>query len=150
METRASQSRPGRTWTILIPFAGQWLTSNPGSTSNRHGRARAIRDWRESTAWACRAAKLPTGITPVALHLALHYIDRPPVRDRDNIQPTVKAIIDGLTPPREFSRGGKKYRTVGYGLIPDDSDRHVTAITRDLVRSLAGRPWVDLTITEVV
>ena len=139
-----------RSWTIRIPFAGEWLTANPRGTSDRYGRSRLIRRWRESAATACLAARLPKGITPVRLHVVMHYIGRPPVRDRDNIVPTVKALVDGLTPPREFQRNGKWYRTAGYGLIPDDSDRHVLAITRELVPTMFSQPWVDLIITEAL
>lgn len=140
---------PARSWRVRIPFAGEWLTANPRGTGDRYGRARTIRAWREASAVSCLVAKLPKGLTPVKLHLKLYYAARPPVRDADNIAPTVKAIVDGLGPAREFARKGKRYRSPGYGLVPDDSDRHVHAITKELLPSPTGQAFVELTITEV-
>ena len=139
-----------RTWTIRVPFNAAWLTANPRSTTDRYGRAELIRAWREAVVWACMMARLPKGISPVRLHVVMHYIGRRPVRDIDNLAPTVKAIVDGLTPSREFKRDGRLYHTAGYGLIPDDSDRHVLGTTKELLPTMSARPWVDLTITEVV
>lgn len=130
-----------------IPFAGEWLTSNPSSTGNRYGRSRAIKAWRETTALICRAHRLPTGITPVTIQADIYYVRRRPVRDKLNLAPTIKAIVDGLTPPKVWTRGGRQYRTLGHGFLPDDSDKHVLATTWDL-HPAQGLPCVELTIRE--
>src|SRR5258705_1996941 len=92
---------PGRSWLITIPFAGKWLTANRSSTYRY-----AATDWRNSAMVACAAAKLPKGITPVKLHLVCWYeTSRAPVRDRLNLSPTIKAIVDGLTPTVTSHRG---------------------------------------------
>lgn len=139
----------GRTWHIHIPFAGKWLTANPRSTTDRYGRSKLIRDWRWHTAIACREARLPKGITPVTIHADVWYVGARPVRDRLNLAPTIKACVDGLSPEKEWTRGGKAHRSPGYGVIPDDSDRHVLSTTWELRKSPTSQPWIDLIITEV-
>lgn len=146
MTAAKSRQIPAMTGTELhvwIPFAGEWLTANR-SSRYRHGAS----DWRHATMLACRAAKLPLGITPVSLHLVFRYVGRrPPVRDRMNLYPTVKAIVDGLTPLRHSTRAGKPHTRGGYGLIPDDSDRHVAEIKWSLGPTSTGQPGVDLCVT---
>lgn len=134
---------PAHSWLVRIPYAGQWLTANKPA-SYRYG----AKEWRDSANVACRAAKLPRGITPVTLHLVCWYeTKRAPVRDKTNLFPTVKAIVDGLTPTVVSSRQGRPHTRGGYGLIPDDSDRHVYDTTWILMPG--ARPGVDLYITEV-
>lgn len=132
-----------RTWTIQVAFSQFWLTSNKTSLYRHHARP-----WREAAHVACIAARLPKGITPVTIHAVCWYVGRPPVRETPNLDPTIKAIVDGLTPKVISHRGGKPHARGGYGLIPDDSDRHVLARTFEMRRSDTV-PWVDLTITEV-
>jgi hypothetical protein len=136
-----------RTWTIMVPFAGKWMTAN--DRTRPIAAAGIIRDWRQAVFYACTEAKLPKGlVTPVRIHLACWHVGRAPVRDRANLAPTVKAIVDALTPARGFVYRGQQRRTIGYGLIPDDSDKHVVDTTWVLVPGI--RPRVDLTITEVL
>lgn len=140
---RETRPGPGWTWCIEIPFAGQWLTANRASRY-RYG----ARDWRHSTMVACQKARLPKGITPVRLHAICWYASpRAPVRDNQNLAPTLKAIVDGLTPTVISTRAGKPHTRGGYGLIPDDSDRHVLSTTWEIVPGT--RPRVDLFVTEV-
>lgn len=135
------------TWTVRVPFAGEWLTANPASSTDRYGRSRAIRDWREATAAACMAARLPKDVTPVRLILGVRYAgNRAPVRDRLNLAPTIKAIVDGLCPPKTITRAGRIYRTAGYGLLPDDSDEHVLGTEWTIAASGSERAWVDVTV----
>lgn len=139
-----------RVWHVRVPFAGAWLTSNPSSTGDRYRRSRTIKDWRETVELVCYAEGLPKGITPVAIHADVYYAGRKPVRDKLNLAPTIKAVVDGLTPPRSWTRDGKTYRTPGYGFLPDDSDRHVVENpTWDLLPTSTGQPYVYLTIREV-
>lgn len=131
---------------VPAPLAG-WLTANPRHAGGAwQGRARLIRAWRQATANACLGARMPQGVTPVSITATAYYIGRTaPVRDRLNLAPTMKAIVDGLGPPREFTRKGKLHVSPGYGFLPDDSDRHV----RDTSWSLTRGDWpcVELTIT---
>lgn len=140
-------------WEISVPFAGEWLTANPRSTANRYGRARAIKAWRTSTEQAARAAGLPKDITPVTIHAVACHTGRPPVKDRLNLSPTIKAVVDGLTPTRLIVRKDKatgvvkRHLTPGYGFLPDDSDRHVLDTTWELQQlPPGGRPHVVLRI----
>lgn len=135
-----------RSWTITIPAPGPWLTAN--IERFYLGRSAAVRQWREATVWACTAARLPTDITPVTIHAACHYVGRAPVRDRLNLAPTIKALVDALTPPRTFVRKGKTYTTAGYGLLPDDSDKHVLGTDWQLVKAVDGVAHVELTVRE--
>lgn len=141
-----------RTWRLEIFAPDAWLTAN--IERHRQARSRKVRAWREATVAACTVAGLPKGITPVTITAVVLHAGRAPVRDRLNLAPTLKAIVDGLTPPKTFRRDGKTYTTAGYGLLPDDSDRHVVDTTwrlerthPQITRGAIGR--VDLTITEV-
>lgn len=140
-------------WRLEVYAPDEWLTAN--IERHRQARSRKVRAWREATVAACHNARLPLGITPVNITAVVLHAGRAPVRDRLNLAPTLKAIVDGLTPARTFKRDGKTYTTAGYGFLPDDSDRHVTGPTWELerthpqiIRGAIGR--VDLTITEVL
>lgn len=146
---------PGRSWHVRVPYAGEWLTDNdrrrPVAVSP------IVRAWREAVVVACRQARLPQGITPVTIHAVMWWVGRTaPVRDRANLARTMKAIVDGLVPSRDWTRKNRqgntvRGRTVGYGLIPDDSDRHVKGPTTwELRKSPTMQSWVDLSITEVI
>lgn len=145
------------TWTIGIP-AVQWLTANRELHYRR--RSELVRAWRQATVAACTRAQLPTGVTPVRLSAVAQYVTRSaPVRDRLNLAPTIKAIVDGLTPQVVKVRAGKQVVSEGYGLLPDDSDRHVLDTTWTLQRFDPDGPFnyglpgwaglVVLTISEV-
>lgn len=120
-------------WTIRIFAPCAWLTAN----IERHHLARAakVKKWRQAVVAACLEAQLPKGVTPVRIHAQVRYAGRAPVRDRLNLAPTIKAIVDALTPPRPFTKTDKRtglpreYTTVGYGFLPDDNDRHVLETT---------------------
>ncbi len=115
---------PVRQWTITVTTPCDWLTAN--DRRNRMVQANLVKMWREAAYWAARKAKLPTGLQRVRLDVEAVFFGRAPVRDRDNLRPTVKAAIDGaIGPAREWTRNGKRHRSVGYGVVPDDSDKHV-------------------------
>jgi hypothetical protein len=142
-----------QTWLLQVVAPGAWLTANV--ERHRFQRSTLVRQWRDATWYGCVLAKLPRGITtPVSIHLdVIHATARAPVRDRLNLAPTVKAIVDALTPPRQFTRGGRTYTTVGWGFLTDDSDRQVLDTTwhlrmaepGELRPGLVGR--VDLAIS---
>lgn len=139
-----------RSWTITIYSPGTWLTANPARAGEWRGRSKQVRAWREATVWACSAGRLPTGITPVCIEALCLYEGRAPVRDKLNLAPTIKAVVDGLTPARTFQRSGKTHTTFGYGLLPDDSDKHVLRTDWNLAKTAGtGPPRIELTIREV-
>lgn len=146
-----------REWTIGIPVA-QWLTANRDLHYRR--RSEVVAGLRTGVVGACHRAGLPTGVTPVRLSAVAQYVGRSaPVRDRLNLAPTIKALVDGLTPQVIKTRKGKHVISAGYGLLPDDSDRHVLDTTWTLQRFDPDGPFdhglpgyaglVVLTITKV-
>lgn len=144
-----------RSWTITIP-APFWLTAN--KHLHHHQRSKIVHAWRQATVLACERASLPTDVTPVKLSAIAYYLGtHRPVRDRLNLAPTLKAITDGLTPHQVKQRQGRLVVSEGYGLLPDDSDRHVLDTVWGLERLTPidrfGLPGVVgvvvLTITEV-
>ena len=132
---------------VRVPFAGRWLTAN--NQRFRYKQAAYVKAWREAVVQVCRAAKLPQGITPVRITVLCYYVGRRPVRDLENLSPTVKAIVDGLTPARSFVRKGITYPVPGYGLLPDDSDRHVLSTTKELRQAEGRQPYVLLEVEHV-
>lgn len=139
-----------RTWTITVVPPCAWLTGNV--ERYRYQRSSLVRQWREATVVACKAAKLPHGVSDVEVKGTVYYVGRRPVRDRLNLANTFKAIIDALTPHKVKWRGGKPVVSVGYGFLPDDDDRHVRSTTWELVPAKSiGRstPAVVLTITDL-
>jgi hypothetical protein len=113
---------------VLAPADG-WLTSNPRRAGAWRARSAVVREWRSNAAAACMAAGLPKGITPVTIEVVAWYRGRAPVNDRLNLAPTIKAAVDGLGPERIITRNGKRFHAAGYGLLTDDSDRHVRDTT---------------------
>ena len=120
------------TYTIAVP-AAVWLTAN--KQMHYQARSKAVHTWRRNVVAACERAGLPTGITPVRITAAARYLGRTsPVRDRLNLAPTIKAVVDGLTPHKVKIRAGRQVVSEGYGLLPDDSDAHVLDTTWHLER----------------
>lgn len=131
-----------REWTIVIPAPCEWITAN--QLNNRHSRfsrSRLTLAWRTAACRLAAAANLPTGLDYVRIDAVAHFRGRAPVRDRDNLRPTVKACIDGLTPARTFTRKGTIYHSPGYGLIPDDNDRHLAGTDITIGERLPDRPY---------
>ncbi|MFG3340568.1 hypothetical protein [Glycomyces sp. NPDC048151] len=98
-------------WTLTIPAPTQWVSAN--DRSHWQSKARLVKIWREAGALHARAAKLPHIDTPV--HIT-GWVCRTDTRraDAHNRILTVKAVIDGL---------------VDAGILDDDNDKHVTAVT---------------------
>jgi hypothetical protein len=113
-----------RGWEITIGAPCEWLTAN--DRLDRWEKAHRVRLWRTAAYVHAVKAKLPTGLDRVKIVAVARFAGRPPVRDVENLAPTVKAVVDGLGPRRETHRaGGEVIVSVGYGLVPDDSDKHV-------------------------
>lgn len=116
----------GREWTLTILAPCKWLTANQlNNKHNRIWRSTITKAWRAAAANAANAAGLPTGVHRIEVIAVARFLGRAPVRDRDNLRPTLKAVIDGLTPARTFTRQGKTFHSPGHGLIADDDDKHL-------------------------
>jgi hypothetical protein len=116
----------GRQWTLTILAPCPWLTANQlNNRHNRYSRSTLTKEWRTIAATLAGVGGLPTGLDYIAVDGLARFRGRPPVRDRDNLRPTLKAVIDGLGPARVWTRKGTTYRSPGHGLIPDDSDKYL-------------------------
>jgi len=143
----------GREWTFVIPAPCEWITANKiTGTYNRYVRAKLTRPWRKASCDAAEREDLPTGLDCVRIDaIARYHTSHPPVRDRDNLRPTLKAVIDGLGPAKTSVRKGKTHRYPGYGLIPDDNDRHLAGSDITLERVPGpGRDELVLIIKEII
>jgi len=120
---------PRRVWQLTILAPCEWLTANKiNDTWNRYARSRLTRQWRQAIVDSCRQGQLPTGehrLDLIQVEAIARFRGRPPVRDSENLRPTLKAAIDGLTPERYLSRKESRIPVPGWGLIPDDSDKHL-------------------------
>jgi len=96
---------------LEIPAPTQWVSAN--DRSHWASKARLVKVWREAAAVHAKAAKLPHITEPVTI---TGWVHRTITRraDAHNRILTVKAVIDGL---------------VDAGVLTDDSDKHVTAVT---------------------
>jgi len=118
----------GRVWTLTILAPCDWLLANRNSAHNRYSRSKLTRQWRQAVEDCCRLGGLPNGnnrLELITVEAAARFRGRPPVRDRNNLEPTLKACVDGMTPEKFITRDGRRIRVPGWGLIPDDSDKHI-------------------------
>lgn len=124
----ASGEIEGRKWTLTVPAVKPYLNLN----QRQHWAAKAelTRHWRKTALMCAQVAKLPINLDRV--HIVAHVI-KPTNRQYDvhNLMPTLKACVDGL---------------VDYGLIPDDTNNHLTG--PDLRQGGKGEPGITITITE--
>lgn len=92
---------------IEVP-ASQIITSNNerGHWAIRSGTKKLL---RQKTRLRAQQAGLPKGLERVHITAHIDYPDRRR-RDAHNLMPTLKCCVDGIT---------------DYGLIPDDSDKHL-------------------------
>jgi len=99
-------------WKISLAISRDTLlTSNQRlHWRTKADRTRAIRDMAHVMARHYRPAKMPAATCAVEVKWPDNR-----VRDAHNLQPTVKAALDGI---------------IGdYGLLPSDSDQHLKAVT---------------------
>lgn len=122
-----SKGVPG-VWTITVPAAIPMLSLN--QRLHWAPKAERTRTWRRTAMMCAQVAKLPKNLDRV--HIVAHII-KPTARQYDvhNLMPTLKACVDGL---------------VDYGLIPDDTNAHLTG--PDLRQGGKGELGVIITITE--
>jgi crossover junction endodeoxyribonuclease RusA len=90
-------------WRLDLPWTRPPLSLNDTRQGNWRGRARKVRDIRQTAAWLGRT--IP-GRPFTRVRVTLHYQPRDRrVRDSENPIPTLKALADGL---------------VDAGVVPDD------------------------------
>ncbi|MEU5748201.1 hypothetical protein ABZ804_22015 [Streptomyces sp. NPDC047726] len=105
----------GRTWTLLMPYVEQMLTSNqrlhwrPAHTIRRQLRGHAVQ--------MAQAERLPR-LERAAIFYVLHPRSIARSRDPGNWSPTAKAYIDGLVTPNPD-------RPLERHLLPDDDHTHL-------------------------
>jgi hypothetical protein len=142
-----------RVWVVTITAPCVFLTAN--DRRHKMAEAKLIKSWRAAAFVAAQVEHLPRGLARVRIDAVAHFRGRPPVRDRSNLSPTLKAVIDGLGPAREIRRKGVIVGTsIGYGLIPDDDDAHLDGphlLIGDPLppRAYSGPGELILTITEL-
>jgi len=96
---------------LEIPAPVDWISAN----DRMHWRPKAslTAEWRRAGALWAKSKRLPHIDVPVSITAWVHRTDRRRA-DAQNRYPTVKAVIDGL---------------VDAGVLDDDSDQYVTAVT---------------------
>jgi Holliday junction resolvase RusA-like endonuclease len=116
------------TWTITVPAPCKFINLN--ARTHWAPKAQLTRAWRNAAHVAAKNANLPKGLQRI--HVIAH-ITKPTSRQYDvhNLMPTLKACVDGL---------------VDYGLIPDDTNNHLTG--PDLRQGGKGEAGIIITITE--
>lgn len=110
-----------RSWKIVIPTPGKWMTANDRGHWSKRAPLEAA--WRSAAERAARQMrpKIPRGLDLVRVDVLLRY-GRKPVREIENLRDTLKACVDGAVGPARVS---KKGTSPGYGIVTDDSDKHV-------------------------
>lgn len=116
--------------TLEISQPDKWLNAN--QRLHWATRSQRTRAWRYAASYAARQADLPKHLPNAHILITLGF---PDARRRDvgNLQPTAKALVDGL---------------IDYGLLVDDSDEYLTG--PDLRRgpkTTTGRGLIVLTVT---
>lgn len=120
---------PMTTWTITVPAIVPFLNLN--QRMHWAQKAKITKAWRARAGLHATLANLPKDLQRV--HIVAH-VTKPTNRQYDvhNLMPTLKACVDGL---------------VDYGLIPDDTNKHLTG--PDLRQGGKGVAGVTITITEL-
>lgn len=133
-------------WTLVVPAPCAWLTAN--DRRDRYTQARLVKLWRTATATYARAAKLPTGLARVRIDVVARFAaGQSPVRDTANLDPTLKAVVDGLGPARTIVRTDKatglvrRTRAAGHGLIVDDDAAHLDGPHLTIGAPMPARPF---------
>lgn len=100
-------------FSFTVRDLGRPMTANKAHNTNHFAISKMRELWGGETQKVLRAMKAPKGLGQVAITVRPFY-DRGPLPDTDAVQPTVKAIIDGM---------------VRYGVIPDDNGEYVRTLT---------------------
>lgn len=115
-----------REWTIRIRAPYRMLSANGNKPWRETAKAR--REWRDATHVLVQQAKLPRGLDRIRVGVELHFtVHRE--RDEPNYHPYVaKPIVDAMAAGRKVrdQRQPTGWRIEpGYGLIPNDTKRHL-------------------------
>lgn len=117
-------------WTITIQSELPMLNLN--QRYHWAKKAQLTKHWRRIAMLNAMLADLPKDLQNV--HITAHVIKSTSRQyDVHNLMPTLKACVDGL---------------VDYGLIPDDTNKHLTG--PDLRQGGKGEAGIRITITEEV
>lgn len=131
-------------WRLTVKAPAPWLTANARFKLSRWERAAHTKLWRDTTFTMAQQARLPTGLTRVRIDAIIHFPDGREV-DPDGLPAALKPAIDALGPP--FVRGGKNPASApGYGLIPDDRERHLDGPHITIGVPGRVRPWGELVL----
>jgi hypothetical protein len=112
-------------WTLEIPAPADWITSNGLTRMSKWERAILVKAWRAATVNYAVQARLPQGLGCVEIFARPRFWGKPPVRDTENLRPTIKACVDGLGRSVKRTIKGVVHLSPGYGLIADDDTRHL-------------------------
>jgi crossover junction endodeoxyribonuclease RusA len=96
-------------------LAAKWANANHHYTPLK--RNRLTQEWREAAMNRAVVLGLPQNIADRVFVEAFIHMETGRSYDAQNLYPTAKACVDGLVTG--------KGRIKGYGLIPDDSNRHM-------------------------
>ncbi|PPJ31891.1 hypothetical protein C5E45_32900 [Nocardia nova] len=136
------------TATIELPWSAPPLSMNDGGATRgaMFAKARKISEIRRTVVTLARAEKLPKGVDRATI--TLHYRPRNNrARDSVNLAPTLKAVVDGLT-PQKIVKTKKGFNVhPGYGFVPDDSTRYVSTpepIIHPAERGQPGALWLEI------
>lgn len=113
-----------RQWVLTFPAPEVMPSVNSG---NQHWRRTAPihKTWREAMFVHAKAAKLPVGLAKVRIDVQLRF-PRAGRFDAGNYYThVVKPCVDGIGPPIDKMRAGKRVVAVGYGLIADDTAEYL-------------------------
>ena len=122
------EANEGRRWTLTVPAVGPFINLN--QRMHWAPKAKLTKAWRFGAMLTAASEALPTGLEKV--HIVAHVVKSTNRQyDVHNLMPTLKACVDGL---------------VDYGLIPDDTNDHLTG--PDLRQGGKGEPSIVITITE--
>ena len=114
---------------LFIPQAAEWINAN--HRGHWAVKARRTKAWRTAAGYLAARARLGAHDQ---VHITAHIHKRTRRKyDAHNLQPTLKAIVDGL---------------VDAGLVPDDTNEHVTGPDARMGEARPDQPGVTLTITE--
>lgn len=138
------------TLTFVLPLS----FTTPPLSLNKHmhymQRAKIVRELRHEVVVRLGSQQVPRP----AAHVSAQFHWRPKhnrVRDTDNLAPTIKPLIDALTPETPARVRGKRLMQAipGYGLVPDDAPQYVTRPEAVIhpASSTSPRCWMELTIT---
>ena len=135
------EARPGRSWTLELPPGTPILTAN--HRLNRYVAQAQINALQAVAIQLARTHRLP----PIGYAEVLAEYNPPPrrrkdrhplaserIEDSDNLQPTAKALVDGLRKA---------------GVWPSDSRKWVRHVVCEVLPQTHPRGQVRLTITEV-